>query len=303
MGIYLQNIKGTTGLRSKEIELKKLKSATSPLASKIIKALLKKEMYPQELANKLKENEQKIYYHIRNLEKSGIIEETRRKDIRGGSAKYYGVSSPAFTVLMKKPEIIAGNRSEERKQFLEPFIIDGELNSLVIVGSPDPHGPEMARSRDGHFTVDLALFLGSFLNHVPEARTKLDTEFQKDDWKNNIIIIGGPIVNNLARTIHHKLPIYFETSKIVCSKITNKCYEEGSIGIIIKTDNPMCKGKKILMLAGNSYRGTKAAIIALTKEFDEIIKGNKYNKKINARIVSGLDNDGDGIVDYFKLIE
>lgn len=303
MGIYLENIKGTTGLRSKEIDLKKLKPATSELAEKIIKLLLKKEMYSQQIAKKLKENEQKIYYHIRNLEKTGIIEETRREDVRGGSAKYYGVSSPAFTVIMKKPELIAGNRSKERKKFLEPFIIDGELNSTIVVGSPDPHGPEMARSRDGHFTVDLALFLGSFLNHVPEAKTKLDTEFKKEDWQNNIIIIGGPIVNNLARAIHHKLPVYFETSKIIYSKVSKKNYQEGSIGIIIKADNPLCKGKKILMLAGNSYRGTRAAIIALTKRFDEIILGNKNNKKIDSRIVAGLDLDGDGIVDDIKILE
>jgi len=306
MGIYLDNMKGTKGLRCKKLNLGDFKKTSSKLSEKILQLLIEESAYPKEIAKKLGEEEQKIYYHIHNLEKAGFIIEDRREDVRGASAKFYKVSSPSFSVLLKEPETLAGKASsKERKEFLSPFIEDGELNSLVVVGSPDPHGPEMARSRDGHYAVDLALFLGSFLSQVPELKTKLDTEFKKDDWNNNLILIGGPIVNNLSAKIHNKkeLPIYFETSKIVCSTISKKCYEEGRIGIIEKMDNPFCKGKKILLIAGNSYRGTRAAVIALTKNFDELIKGNNYNKKKQAKIVAGKDLDADGIVDTAEILE
>lgn len=306
MGIYLDNMKGTKGLRSKKLTLSSFKKIGSKLAEKILKELLLQPSYPKELAKKLQENEQKVYYHFRNLEKAGFIVEERREDVRGATAKYYKVTSPSFSVLLKEPETLAGkSSSKEREEFLSPFIKDGELDSLVIVGSPDPHGPEMARSRDGHYAVDLALFLGSFLSQVPELKTKLDTEFKLSDWNNNLILIGGPIVNTLSAKIHEKkeLPIYFETSKIVCSTVSKKTYEEGRIGIIEKFDNPFCKGKKILLIAGNSYRGTRAAVIALTKNFDEIIKGNKFDKKTFARLVAGKDLDADGIVDNAEILE
>ena len=53
----------------KDITAKDAKNLSSDLALKIVKLLVKKPMYPIEIAKELKVHEQKIYYHIKNLEK------------------------------------------------------------------------------------------------------------------------------------------------------------------------------------------------------------------------------------------
>ena len=55
-----------------------------------------------------------------------------------------------------------GAYDEGIAKFLEPFVKDGKLNSTIIIGSPQSHGPERARSNDGYYAIDIALFLGSF---------------------------------------------------------------------------------------------------------------------------------------------
>jgi len=67
--------------------------------------------------------------------------------------------------------------------------------------------------------------------------------------------------------------------------------------------NPLNNRKNMFLIAGKRYSGTKAAIIALLKHFNKIIKGNKYNRKINANVVEGIDIDSDGIVDEVEILE
>ena len=61
-------------LPAKEINAENAKSIGSSLAQKILHLLAKEAMYPIHIAKALKVHEQKIYYHIRNLEKAGIIQ-------------------------------------------------------------------------------------------------------------------------------------------------------------------------------------------------------------------------------------
>ena len=60
-------------LPAKEISAGHAGSLSSELAQKILNLLAKETMYPIDIAKALKMHEQKIYYHIRNLEKAGII--------------------------------------------------------------------------------------------------------------------------------------------------------------------------------------------------------------------------------------
>src|SRR3989344_2403073 len=55
----------------------------------------------------------------------------------------------AKSLKMHEQKIYYHIRNES--EFLEPFISNGQLDSLIIVGSPDPHGPDKARSRDGYY--------------------------------------------------------------------------------------------------------------------------------------------------------
>jgi len=302
----------TLSLATRLLEPKQLKVALSPLAWRILKILSEKPSYPKEVGTKLKMNEQKIYYHIRNLEKAGLIEKLKEEKRQGALAKFYTLTDYAFTILLKPLEESQKifHLKKEYKNFLEPFISDGRLNALIIMGSPEPHGLAKARAKDGLFATDLGLFLGTFLNYRPEIFTKLDTEIKDEDLKSNLILIGGPGVNFITAKVNSKLPIRFEKIKDqenfysgFHSNVSGKNYYEEGYGIIVKAKNPFDKNKDILVIAGRRMAGTRAAILAFLQKFDEICKGNSYDSKVFARIVEGIDKDNDGVIDSVEFLE
>ncbi len=289
-------------ISAKEVEdISSLKNNTS---NEILKLISLKPMYPKEIARKLLLHEQNVYYYIRKLELAKIIEIERTVNINGTTANYYKPSSQAFC-------FIAGNFKESSKEFvkesdfLKPFILNGEMNSIIVVGSPDPHGPQKARSKDGYFGMDLALFLGSFLTCINDSKIKLDTEITQEQVKgNNLIVIGGPIVNKVSSMLNEHMNIYYdEDKKGVYSKITKKTYFSDEIGYINKFENPFNKEKNILLISGLRNTGTKSAILAFLKHFSELKSGNKFKKNINSRIVEGIDLNSDGIVDDVEFLE
>jgi len=290
-------------LPAKEIKAEDAGSLSSELAQKILSLLAKEPMYPIDIAKALKVHEQKIYYHIRNLEKAGIIKIAKKETKKGATANYYALAEPAFVVKFKNFEStskIAQIRNES--EFLEPLIKDGQLDALIIVGSPDPHGPDKARSRDGYYGMDLALFLGTFLNYVPKFNVKLDTEVREDDLNNNLILIGGPLVNKVVEKVNPKLPIRFEDGNIK-STVSNEVYPQDECGLIVKAKSPFNKDKYVLVVAGKRFSGTRAAIIAFLKDFKKITNGNIHNPSIKANVVEGIDLDSDGIIDDIEFRE
>ncbi len=305
MFVVRKEREGTYSLPVQEIKAEDANVLSSELARKILKLLAEKSMYPKEIARALKVNEQKVYYHIRNFEKAGIASVVSEESRQGAVAKYYRLERPGFVVLFKEMEesqIISGLKGES--PFLQPFIRDGQLDALFVVGSPDPHGPERARSRDGYYGIDLGLFLGTFLNYVSDFSVKLDTEVTGDDLKKNLILIGGPIVNSITGKINSKLPIRFDVeNKVIESTISKKEYPNDEIGIVVLAKNPFNKDKSILLVAGKRFSGTRAAIIAFLKHFRELAEGNSINPRQKARIVEGIDRDSDGIIDDVEFRE
>ena len=253
----------------------------------------------------LKVHEQKVYYHIRNLEKSGIIKINKKEIKQGAVAKYYYLDKPAFVIRLKEFEETQKIIPKSSSKFLEPFIKNGELDAMIIVGSPDPHGPEKARSRDGYYGIDLALFLGTFLNYVPDLNVRLDTEVRQEELKNNLILLGGPVVNNITKKVNEKMPIFFDKNNhwAIKSNISKNVYPTDETGLIASFKNPFNKEKSILLVAGKRYSGTRAAIIAFLKYFKEVSKGNIHNNKIKARVVEGVDLNSDGIIDDVEFRE
>ncbi len=299
--------KGISSLPAKEINPKKARHFGSKVARKIIKELAKNPSYPRDIAKNLKINEQLVYYHIRNLEKAGVIEVVKRERIQGSFANFYALKQPAFVMRFKDFEKTSKISELEKTQgkFLNPFIEDGRFNAEIIVGSPDPHGPEKARSRDGYYAIDLALFFGTFLNYTPDVSVKLDTEIREKDLENNLIVIGGPVINTVTKKFNLKLPVNFdeENNWEIFSSVSKKRYTSDEAGVIIKTKNPFNQRKSLLLIAGKRYSGTKAAIIAFLKHFNEVAEGNKFNEKTDAKIVEGIDMDSDGVVDEIEFLE
>ncbi len=296
-----------SSLPALEIKPGDAKDISSDLAAKILSLLSQKPMYPVELAKELKVHEQKVYYHIRNLEKSGIIKVVKEEGRQGAVAKYYSLDKPALVVKFKELEETHKLLNfKKSSSFLEPFVKDGQLNALIIVGSPDPHGPEKARSKDGYYGMDLALFLGTFLNYVPKFYVKLDTDARDEDMKNNnLILIGGPVVNRVTGLVNSKLPVRFDEKQhwAIFSSVSENSYPTDESGLVVKAKNPFNPDKSILLVAGKRYFGTRAAIIAFLRHFEELAKGNLNDRSINARVVEGIDLDSDGIIDDVEFRE
>ncbi|MBN1503166.1 helix-turn-helix domain-containing protein [Candidatus Woesearchaeota archaeon] len=282
-----------------------LKLIDHPIRVKLIETLAEKPMYPAELAKKLKMHEQKVYYHIKQLLNAGILEIVEREEIRGTIAKIFKPKCLNYAVSLSKEWHLLQELSKKKESallsFLLPFIHESKINSLFIVGSPDPHGPHKARARDGHYAIDLALFLGQFCTMDNTFHTKLDVDTDlKEDT--NFIIVGGPVTNVACAKINDFLPAKFSDKKPwgIISKI--KTYTDDSIGLIARIPNPYNSNYKVLVLAGIRFIGTKAAVMAFTSNMKLVLSRFSDQKEFCA-IVQGFDLDGDGKIDNIEVLE
>lgn len=273
---------------------------------KILKLLSQQPMYPAEIARKMKLHEQKVYYHIKQLLNANILELKEKKEIRGTTAKKYSAKHMNFAVSLSSnwknlKQLMGAQKDKKLELFLTPFIENDELNAKIIVGSPDPHGPFKARARDGHYAVDLALFLGRFCSSTNHFSAKLDVDIDLKNDKANFILVGGPVTNLVMAKVNDFLPAKFSDSK-PWGIVSNEEYTDDSIGLIAKVPNPYNPDYRIIALAGIRYSGTKAAVIALTRFTDKVLA--KFNdQKEFFCIVQGFDLDGDGSIDSVEFLE
>ncbi len=299
--------KAIVSLPAKPFSDRQIRAASSALAQRILKELAAAPTYPRALAKRLNVHEQKVYYHIRKLENASLVEVIKKQEVHGTLASVYAPTAPAFVFALKEfseAHKVPGIKTRP-DEFLSPIIENNEFNGVIIVGSPDPHGPDMARSRDGYYGIDLALFLGTFLTHLDELSVRLDTEVRSEDLQKNLILIGGPVVNSITQKVNDKLPLRFdkEANWAIKSSISKKSYHADECGIIVKAKNPFNPKKWILVVAGKRYAGTRAVTLAFIKYFNELAKGNSVNPEFPARVVEGLDKDADGIVDDVRFVE
>jgi hypothetical protein len=105
--------------------------------------------------------------------------------------------------------------------------------------------------------------------------------------------------------VNEGLPIKYELTghNMMVSRISGKTYsgeDEGAIQMIV---NPMNQDSRVLVIAGNSYLGTRAAVLAFIKNTDQIASGNSMNRNVVASVVTGLDVNSDGLVDDVEFLE
>jgi DNA-binding transcriptional ArsR family regulator len=293
----------------------KLKSVLNKLSWKILQLLSENEMYPMEVAKKLKVHEQKVYYHIRKLSKAGAIKVVREEEKKGAVAKYYKASFPAMGIELpfgyqKISGFPVATVDGKMQQFLSPIIKNSVFDGKIVVGSPDPHGPFKAKARDGHYAAYLTFFLGQFVNLPEDFAIKLDVDVKAEkDENNNMILVGGPGTNFITQEVNEYLPIQFNMipsehgfvlGGLVSGK-TKKVYTADSMGVIAKITNPWDNEKTVIVLAGNKAVGTKACVLALTKFGEKTLK--KFVTDKFAVVIQGFDLDGDGKVDSIEVLE
>src|SRR4030042_1227177 len=126
--------------RTLVIKPNRLSVLNTELAVKILQELARRPSCAMDIARRLKEHEQKIYYHLRRLEKAGIIKMERTEERSGALAKIFSVSSPFVSVKLFDSENLIDVKTKPKEiEFLKPFIHKGKLDAIIVVGSPDPH--------------------------------------------------------------------------------------------------------------------------------------------------------------------
>ncbi len=287
---------------------KVLRPLTGDLGWKVFREL-SRPACPIDIARKLGVHEQKVYYYIKRFREAGLIRDAGSEPRGGATAKLYQVKhgSICLTLGDREPDKELNISSPASLRLLNPFVDDGNLNAKIIVGSPDPHGPEKARASDSCCAIDFALFMGAFTSGKQVPNYRLDTEVREADLKGNLILIGGPSVNMVTRRINNVLPVFIDLkgSAKVKSSLSGKVYKDDEIGMLVVTDNPWDKrrGSKILVIAGNRFQGTRAAILAWVMDLKGVMKGNSRDPGVLARVVRGFDMDGDGVIDKSEFLE
>ncbi len=290
---------------------KSFSTLNSKLALKIVKTLAESPASAIDISRKLKIHEQKIYYHIRRLEKAGIIYTISSERRHGMIAKIYSVVSPVIVAKLHDKGVqfdegLSLNASQETIKFFDPFIQNGLLNAKVIIGSPNPHGPFSATARHDTSLFELGVLFGKLLSESDGLNFCLDTTVSDSELKhNNIILIGNSKVNSITHKVNPHLPIYFDEARDfqITSKLTGESYNYDYDAVIIKTHNPFNEDKKMLILAGKRSVGFMSALIAIKNHMQEILQGNLKNKDLIARVVTGLDKNSDGKIDAVKFGE
>ncbi len=300
---------GQKAYNSLLLEPKNLSIFANELALKIVKELSKKPGCAMDLARKLEMDEQKIYYHLRKLENAGIVKLMGTEMRYGMTAKIYRAVSPVVSAKLYED----GHKIDDKisfkdpgvLKFLRPFIKNGKLNAKIIIGSPHPHGKYEATARDGVHLTDLVFFLGSFLNSPGPGNYRIDTEVRKEDLKENLILIGGPKINTIVEKVNRDLPVYFDEKSDfdIVSKLSGKRYGYDKNAIIVRAENPFNRKKEILLLAGKTSPAMRAAVLALIRHTDEIMMGNSNDRDVIAKVVEGIDRDGDSVIDSIKILE
>ena len=287
-------------------------SLLQPTRWRILTELSNGTKCAKDLAKIFNTTEQVVCYHLRELEKNGLITLERTVKKRGALAKFYRAEEKAVAIVPRSGTHLKGvlqpveeSLTEQVTQMLDPFISQGHFNGHIVLGSPDAHGIFSSRARCGDRATDLALFLGSLLPITRESVVRLDTELSQKEAQNNLIIVGGPRVNTITMAVNEWLPITYELTghNMMISRLSGRTYggeEEGAVQLI---SNPNNQNSKVIVIAGNTYLGTRTAVLAFIKYTDQIARGNTVNREVIARVATGLDVDSDGLVDDVQFIE
>jgi len=302
-----QTENGKRAHKSLIVEPRKLSVLNNQLVLDIMRELTVEPACAMDLARRLQEDEQKVYYYLRKLERSGLIILTRMERRHGMTAKIYELKAPVVSAKlhdngyaipeeqnMQNPDIL---------NFFSPFIEDGKLNGVVVIGDPYSHGRFDSFSKEAPFIFDLAVLFGSLIKDFRFPHYLLDTEVKEEDLKKNLILIGNIKSNVIIDRINTGLPIYYTGDKefSIFSKATSKNYTDPRVGLILKIKNPFNPDKKILVIGGVGSRGSRSAIISLTQRIDKLSFANNGGEI--HRVVKGFDKNGDGVIDDVEVLE
>ncbi len=285
------------------------KPAFGKVGRQILSKLVSGPKYPAEVARSLGAHHQTVYYHMRRLEKAGLITKVRSEVIRGGEASLFSLSSDGYAIEFdvkgeSMPSMPSSSRSKAVGRFFDEFFHEETFDGWIVVGSPLPHGKSNTQARDGHYAVQLGFALGQFVSLPETFPVKLDVDVKAERLeRSNLIVVGGPRTNLLAEELNDHLPVRFRQGSFWGSIVDDegKSYNSELDCVVAKRANPWNASKTCVMLAGLTGAGTKAAIIGVTGSAESTLQ--KYRGGDFACVLRGIDQDGDGKVDGVEVLK
>jgi DNA-binding transcriptional ArsR family regulator len=282
--------------------------AAAGTGARILECLARGPDYPSSIARSLKVYHQTVYYHIQKLESAGLVKRVGGKVVRGGNAGLYALATDGYAVEFDVDSepfegLAAASRSRSLGAFLSEFIAGSEFDGWIVVGSPEPHGPNRTQGRDAHYAVQLGFALGQFVRLPGKFPVKLDVDLKNEKLEgSNLLIIGGPRTNLVASEVNTHLPIRFSEESFWGSIVDEKGrrYLSEWESMVAKVKNPWNPERSCVVVAGLSGAATKAAIIGMTNYADQVLEG--YSQGDYAVVLKGTDLDGDGKADSVEVL-
>ncbi len=258
---------------------------------RILDLLSTREMGLSEISRALGREEQRVHSRLKKLLSLGVLGKRESKYYLKYRAFGYNISGGG-TPVAKNP------LPEPLSSFLFPFVSGGKISGLIVVGSPDPHGPYLQRARDVHYVGVLGLFLGRYLE-FSNFPVMLDTDIRLERRiGENMLVLGGPVSNLVALDLNEHAPVRYGEENPYELK-GRKTYTEDTVGVIQKFPNPF-GDSWVIWISGIRAVGTKSAVMALLN-WRELLRG--YSGGEFWAIVRGEDRDGDGRVDTVRTLE
>ncbi|MFH1590492.1 MAG: helix-turn-helix domain-containing protein [archaeon] len=285
----------------------KLRLALHPQRIEILKALGKKPMYVADLIKRTGVSEQKTYYHLGKLVETGLLDIVETRQVRGALAKKYAPKALNLCLLLDRKrtpasELLGLSSASPEKSIFSDLAAQDPSNIKIVVGTPDPHGPYKARSRDGHYGIELAFHMGNIMPMPPTFSVVQDVD--QASSKGNLIIVGGPVTNLVYARFNPHFKVKFTKMRPfeIFSELSGKSYADDNIGCICRIPHPEEPGRSVIAFAGISLEGTRAAVLALTRHQKQVL-GDFKGQEEWYRVVEGFDLDGDGKIDSVEVLE
>lgn len=289
---------------ARELDREKLKALNDETRLEILRRLAEKPSYPSNIAEELDISKQKAYYHFEQLKEADLLREDHQEKRSGGLATYYKPANSGLILDLggEGEKIFIPERTESLESFLSPLVEDGKLDGKIVVGSPDQHGPDQVRARDGHLAAELSMKLGGYASKDDDV-VALDTEIVRESmFDTNLLLLGGILTNTVMKKFNPEFSVNFSGEDFPYHEIQtpSSSFTDENIGLVAKTQNPEDPEKSIYAVAGIRNAGTRAAVKAF-KNLEDLVEG--YRGGGFYAVVRGLDMDGDGKIDDYEVLE
>lgn len=165
-----------------------IKALSHPLRVRILRILMKRRATVQQLADELEEASGRVHYHVKQLEKAGLISLVHEQEKLGVMEKYYQAVAPVFELdgmIGDVPTVVKSFLAiwKESETRIRDFLSVTKLE-------PEPDSTDLFLFTQPSLTEQQAQEL---VSQIQELLSKYDSD-SEPGTKYNIVIVLHPIL-------------------------------------------------------------------------------------------------------------